>query len=135
MMSERNWGSIEILNELRSLNHPQIGYHISQEQQGDDWVIGEDVLEFPTGPSIGEELEDVDVMYIRLEEFRHWTDRDHWGYDLCGREIGEDVRDWIQKKRDTDLGLVNDFLENSLHDDNGLSYGEEDGHLILTKRS
>ena len=41
MMSERDWGSIEILNELRELNHPHIGYHISQDHQSN-------VLEFPT---------------------------------------------------------------------------------------
>jgi hypothetical protein len=36
---------------------------------------------------------------------------------------GANIRDWMQKKRNTDLGLVNDFLEHSLHGDNGLSWG------------
>jgi hypothetical protein len=119
MMTERAWGSIEILNELRELNHPRIGYQVSPDQQTD-------VLEWPVGPNISEELED---MFIRLEEFRHWSDPRRTGIgktlvmfrDIDGAVVN--VSDWMQKKRDTDLKLVNDFLENSLVDDNGLSWG------------
>jgi hypothetical protein len=102
IMIKRNWGSIEILNELRKLNHPQIGYHIT-ERCG---LIGEDVLEFPTGPNTSEELDD---MFIRLEENR-----------LSGR--GAKSALYI-KHKEHEKGLVNDFLEDSLVNDNGLSWG------------
>jgi hypothetical protein len=128
MMTERTWGSIEILNELRELNHPRIGYQAPPDQQTN-------ILEWPLGPNSSEEL---DNMYIRLEEFRHWTDprRSGTGGTFLGTNTGggvladmmisgdgADIRDWMQKKRDTDLKLVNDFLENSLLDDNRLSWG------------
>ena len=77
-------------------------------------------------------------MYIRLEESRHWTDPRRSGTgetslgtltgggplaDMMACGDGANIRAWMQKKRNTDLGLVNDFLENSLHGDNGLSWG------------
>jgi hypothetical protein len=129
MMGMRCWGSIEILNELRELNHPRVGYQVSPDQRTNS------LENWPIGPNISEEL---DNMYIRLEEFRHWTDprRSGTGETFLGTQTGggpladmmaggdgANIRDWMQKKRNTDLGLVNDFLENSLHDDNGLSWG------------
>ena len=97
-MSERDWGSIEILNELRELNHPYIGYHISQGHQSD-------VLEFPTGPNTSEELDD---MFIRLEEGPATL----WPSEML-----------TAKHKEHEKGLVNDFLEGSLVSDNGLSWG------------
>jgi hypothetical protein len=116
MMGMRCWGSIEILNELRELNHPRVGYQVSPDQRTNS------LENWPIGPNISEEL---DNMYIRLEEFRHWTDPRRSGTlaDMMACGDGANIRDWTQKKRNTDLGLVNDFLENSLHDDNGLSWG------------
>jgi hypothetical protein len=97
MMMERVWGSIEILNELRSqtTSRTRIGYQAPPDQQTN-------ILEWPLGPNISESL---DNMYLRVEELRHWSD-----------PHGE-------QKSDTDFKLVDDFLENSLHDDNGLSWG------------
>ena len=103
-MMERVWGSIEILNELRSqiTSRTRISYQAPPDQQTD-------ILEWPLGPRyyidhyINESL---DNMYLRIEELRHWS------------ESHEE-----QKQSDTDLSLINDFLEYSLHDDNGLSWG------------
>ena len=96
-MMERVWGSIEILNELRdNTSRTRIGYQAPPDQQTN-------ILEWPLGPNISEEL---DNMYLRIEELRHWS------------ESHEE-----QKQSDTDLSLINDFLEYSLHDDNGLSWG------------
>ena len=129
MVGPRCWGSIEILNELRELNHPLVGYQVSPDQRTNS------LENLPIGPNISEVL---DNMYIRLEEFRHWTDPRRSGTgetslgtptgggplaDMMACGDGANIRDWTQKKRNTDLGLVNDFLENSLHDDNGLSWG------------
>jgi hypothetical protein len=102
MMSGSVWGSIEILNELRELNHPHIGYHISQ---GEDWVIGEDV------PSVNEELEN---MFIRLGE----------GPEVWASEM------LTAKHKEREKGLVNDFLEGSLVSDNGLSWGGDPENLF-----
>ena len=103
MVSKHEWGSIEILNELRGLNHPHIGYHISQDHQSD-------VLEFPTGPNTSEELD----MFIRLEE----------GPEVWASEM------LIAKHKEREKGLVNDFLEDSLVNDNGLSWGGDPENLF-----
>jgi hypothetical protein len=99
MLYKCDWGSIEILNELRELNHPHIGYHISQDHQSD-------VLEFPTGPNTSEELDD---MFIRLEE-------NCLDWSLAKSAL-------YTKHKEREKGLVNDFLEDSLVNDNGLSWG------------
>jgi hypothetical protein len=106
IMRKRNWGSIEILNELRELNHPQIGYHISQGHQSD-------VLEFPTGPNTSAELED---MFIRLEENR--LRPLPWRATIRAEPLPNEK------------GLVNDFLEDSLVNDNGLSWGGDPENLF-----
>jgi hypothetical protein len=106
MMSERFWGSIEILNELRELNHPHIGYHISQDHQSD-------VLEFPTGPNTSEELED---MYILLQD------------NCVDWSLVKSALYTKHKEREKDL--VNDFLEDSLVNDNGLSWGGNPENLF-----
>jgi hypothetical protein len=125
MVGPRCWGSIEILNELRELNHPRIGYQVSPDQRTNS------LENWPIGPNISEVV--LDNMDIRLEEFssRSGTGETFLGTPSAGGPLadmmacgdGANIRDWMQKKRNTDLGLVNDFLENSLHDDNGLSWG------------
>jgi hypothetical protein len=79
------WGSVDILNQLRELKHPQVGKHRSYT----------DDLDFP-----GEEFEHA---YIRLEEnSRRPPPRISPGFGNTERTA---INDW---------GFVNDFLENAL---------------------
>jgi hypothetical protein len=98
MASYRNWGSIEILNELRELNHPQIGYHNSQGAMV--------LLEYPNDPYVEEE--DLEYVYIRLEECRHWS-----AY----------YTEEEKHKLAIDSEIVNDFLQNTLVIGKRLSWG------------
>ena len=106
-MMERVWGSIEILNELRSqiTSRTRISYQAPPEQRRRS--TANNIPELGPRYYIDHYInESLDNMYLRIEELRHWS------------ESHEE-----QKQSDTDLSLINDFLEYSLHDDNGLSWG------------
>jgi hypothetical protein len=92
------WGSIDILNELRSLEHPQIRYHPPSNPQ--------DQRRFAWGRSVdypGVEFEDV---YLSLQEQPLWP------------RVSAD-------KIAGDLNFVNDYLENALNNGKRISWGED----------
>jgi hypothetical protein len=92
------WGSIDILNELRSLKHPQIRYHPPSNPQ--------DQRRFAWGRSVdypGVEFEDV---YLSLQEQPLWP------------RVSAD-------KIAGDLNFVNDYLENALNNGKRISWGED----------
>ena len=98
-MMERVWGSIEILNELRSqiTSRTRISYQAPPEQRRRS--TANNIPELGPRYYIDHYInESLDNMYLRIEPH------------------GE-------KQSNTDLSLINDFLEYSLHDDNGLSWG------------
>lgn len=94
MMWYWSWGTVDIINELRELNHPKIRYYSLPDMN--------DNIPWPASQAEGRRCG------ICLEETK-WvpgaTDFEERMY-----------------RRDTDRKLVNDILENSLHDDNGLSW-------------
>jgi len=105
MARYRDWGSIEILNELRELNHPQTGYHNSQGTMM--------LLEYPNDPYVEEE--DLEYVFIRLEECRHWSSY---------------YTEEEKHKLATDSEVVNDFLQNTLVSGKRLSWGGNPNYMF-----
>jgi hypothetical protein len=87
------WGSIDILNELRSLKRPQIRNHPPSNQ--------EDQFDYP-----GAEFEDV---YLSLQEQPLWP-----------RVPAEKITDHRVPDR---LNFVNDYLEDALNTGKRISWG------------
>jgi hypothetical protein len=105
------WGSIDILNELRSLKHPQIRDHTPSNPEDDEWPSEfEDVYlslqeQPPSNPEDQDdwpsEFEDV---YLSLQEQPLWP-----------RVPAEKIAD--------DLNFVNDYLEDALNNGKRISWG------------
>ena len=99
-----NWGTIDILNELRELNYPQMGYNPSSylEEKGD----------FP-----GDEF---DGAYIRLEEDDSLPPNSLMDWSSAARRSARrraPGRDWTDRNRVAVEGrarFVNDFLNDVL---------------------
>ena len=101
------WGSIEIVNQLRDLKHPQIRYHNPCDQQ--DYPNTEFVLGH---------------IFIRLDEEDQKKRRSATRIQRQGHRRGE-----IHQKQVV-LKFVNDYLEDCLTTGKRLSWGRDPGHRV-----
>ena len=108
------WGSIDILNELRSLIQPQFGQHRPVEVTIDPGRIGPPDCSARrcgiTGPQ-----DEFGGIYILLEEVPPWSCR--------------------QEKRLSDLKFMNDYLDDALNTGKCISWGGDNitaGRKILS---
>jgi len=95
----RSWGSIDILNELRDLKQPQIGYHNMEDQE---------VL-----PNT-----DFDNYFIRLEEEPKKRVR-----SAVTRKQRQGRRRIEVERQNVILKFINDYLEDALNTGKRLSWG------------
>ena len=106
-----SWGSIDILNELRSLIQPQFGQHRPVEVTIDPGRIGPPDCSARrcgiTGPQ-----DEFGGIYIHLVEVPPWSCR--------------------QEKRLSDLKFMNDYLDDALNTGKCISWGVADGRKILS---
>ena len=100
--ARRSWGSIDILNELRNLKHPRIGYHYLSNSEDQEGL-----------PNIG-----LHNSFIRLEEDKRQVVRRATRIRRQGQRRSE-----VQRQKIT-LNFVNDYLEDCLNTDwKHLSWG------------
>jgi len=101
--ARRSWGSIDILNELRNLKHPRIGYHYLSNSEYQEGL-----------PNIG-----LHNSFIRLEEEdKRQVSRRATRIRRQGQRRSE-----VQRQKIT-LEFVNDYLEDCLNTDwKHLSWG------------
>jgi len=104
------WGSIEIVNQLRDLKHPQIRYHNPCDQQ--DYPNTEFVLSH---------------IFIRLDEEDQKKRRERRSATRIQRQGHRRVE--IHQKQ-VDLKFVNDYLEDCLTTGKRLSWGRDPGHRV-----
>jgi hypothetical protein len=93
------WGSIDILNELRSLKQPLFGQHRPTEVALDPGRITPRQRKRAPGDGFG-------GIYILLEEVPPWSCR--------------------QEKRLSDLKFMNDYLDDALNTGKCISWGGDD---------
>jgi hypothetical protein len=101
------WGSIEIVNQLRDLKHPQIRYHNPCDQQ--DYPNTEFILGH---------------IFIRLDEEDQKKRRSATRIQRQGHRRVE-----IHQKQVV-LKFVNDYLEDCLTTGKRLSWGRDPGHRV-----
>jgi hypothetical protein len=102
------WGSIDILNELRSLKQPLFGQHRPTEVTLDPGKIAPRPRKRAPGDEFG-------GIYILLEEVPPWSCR--------------------QEKRLSDLKFMNDYLDDALNTGKCISWGGDNitaGRKILS---
>jgi len=98
---ESVWGSIDILNELRSLKHPQIRHHRP--------INPEDQFDYPS------EFEDV---YVSLQEQPL-----PWSFTCGGLSPPKTESREQAEKIAADRDFVNDYLEDALNNGKRISWG------------
>jgi len=105
------WGSIDILNELRELTHPQVAYHLTRNSQGElkHPHLGYRPLCNPQDQN-GDPFEDA---FIRIEEKPQMSGR--WGFPKTHLVVAQEAA--------IDVKFLNDFLEDALDTDKRLSWG------------
>jgi len=105
------WGSIDILNELRSLKQPLFGKHRTTEVTLDGLLPPH----IPRGSENAGPRDDISSIYILLEEVPPWSCR--------------------QEKRISDLKFMNDYLDDALNTGKCISWGGDNitpGRKILS---
>ena len=104
------WGSIEIVNQLRDLKHPQIRYHNPCDQQ--DYPNTEYVL---------------DHIFIRLDEEDQKKRRKRRSATRNQRQGHRRVEN---HQKQVDLNFVNDYLEDCLTTCKRLSWIRDPGYRV-----
>ena len=103
------WGSIEIVNQLRDLKHPQIRYHNPcdpQDYPNTEFVLGH--------------------IFIRLDE-----EDLRWKKTRSATRIQRQGHRRVEiHQKQVDLKFVNDYLEDCLTTGKRLSWGRDPGHRV-----
>jgi len=105
------WGSIDILNELRELKQPQIGYHLTYNSQGE--LKHPQIGYIPVRNTNDQNDRDLEDAFIRLEEKPPWPGA--WGLPQEPHVVAQEAS--------IDIEFANDYLEDALNNGKLLSWG------------